>query len=171
MARILGVDPGTGHTGWCIYDTVAKRALDAGQIATPPTFRMRDFERAFGCVTGWDIAAVEKPVGMGPTRPSMVDVGIAFGCIVSFLGHAFELSRLDVCKALASALHGAHPVKGDAGVWDALVMLHGAGSDKRGRTKAGVVLEEPGAIGIATGHARAALAVAVAHFIRCGGAY
>ena len=150
---VLSVDPGV-TSGWCVYNSTAKRVLEAGAF---PDFQLH--------VPGWpgsvDAIAIERPKGQGPTRPAMVDCGYVAGRLVERLSALFglpvvELYRYEIRKRLADLTHGAVPVRNDAGVWAALVLLHGEGSDVKATTK-----REAGAIGLCTGHARAALAVAV----------
>ncbi len=153
---ILAVDPGV-TSGWCVYDSTAKRVLAAGEFwgweLTPYVFE---------ALIGIKFAmAIERPKGQGPTRPQMVDCGYITGRLVQILAYSFrcqvlELYRYEVRKTLANLTHGAVLVRNDAGVWAALVLLHGEGSDVKATTK-----RKAGAIGLATGHARAALAVAV----------
>ena len=150
--KILGIDPGA-TTGWCLYDTETRAVVETG------TFDGFHLPAIPGIQV--DVVAIERPKGQGPTRPAMVDCGYVAGRLVERLSSLFglpvvELYRYEIRKRLAELTHGAVPVRNDAGVWAALVLLHGEGSDVKATTK-----REPGAIGFCTGHARAALAVAV----------
>jgi hypothetical protein len=160
---VLGVDPGA-TTGWVAYDADQKLVLDSGE------FRDAELSAEF---TGWldraDRCVLERPRGQGPTRPQVVECGIVFGMLYEKIQRdVLETSwlyRLTVCQRLTFALHGTITVRNDATAWAALVALHGANSDSKGRTKKGVQIEPPGAIGRAKGHGRAALAVAVASLL------
>ncbi len=163
---ILGIDPGA-TTGWCLYDSGDRHVIASGS------------DRDIGVVAELhhamllehvDDIAIERPKGYGPTRPQVVDCAYVCGWIAATLdAHGFEvheLVRRDVCAILTDAVHGVVRVKNDATAWAALVLLHGEGSDRKLKKRKGVVVEEGGAIGGVTSHARAALAVAVAFALR-----
>lgn len=159
--RILGIDPGA-TTGWCLYDT-------AGHVVDCGTFREADFLAIPGTVFGKvDAAVLERPVAHGPTRPQVVDCAWIAGQLwrdaQGILGRerCHLLTRLDVRQRLTAATHGVARVVNDSTAWAALVLLHGEGSDRKPRTRKGVVVEPGGPLGMVTSHARAALAVAYA---------
>lgn len=160
---VLGLDPGA-TTGWVAYDAVARRVIDSGE------FREHHLPRDLFDIGPREIA-IERPKGYGPTRPQLVDCGIVFGRILGEFEFTtgwvvHELTRHEVCKILTDATHGEVRVRNDSTAWAALVLLHGEGSDRKPKRKKGVVVETGGAIGSVTGHARAALAVAVAWSLR-----
>jgi hypothetical protein len=167
--NILGIDPGA-TSGWCLYDTQHRRAVASGEF---PHFNFNDtpiyhvaHERA--CET----IVIERPRGYGPTRPQLVDCGYVCGRLIERMESVLcadveELVRLDVCKILTAAVHDAIRVRNDATAWAALLLLHGGeGAAKKAKVKKGVTVEPAGSLGIVTGHARAALAVAVAWSLR-----
>jgi hypothetical protein len=178
--NILGIDPGTNKTGWCVYDTLQNAAVAAGEVDNSISLGFHvwcDVLRQM-CVGYFRIehVIIERPVGQGPTRPVMVDCGIVFGRIESACESAFpamdcvSLTRLQVCKALSAPFHGTLHVKNDSTAWAALVALHGGKhAESRGKRKKGVLVEQPGALGVCSGHAKAALAVAVAWHLMNGG--
>lgn len=168
MTLILGIDPGSKTTGWCLYDTkigvngsgeVERANMDA-RLATWRTMA--------------DYIVIEKPVGQGPTRPEMVETGIVAGMLFSTMtmrgdkpSHLPEwITRLEVRKALQAAVHGTIQVRNDASVWAALVAYFGHDSDRKPKRKKGVVIDQGGPLGEVNGHARAALAVALAFWLR-----
>lgn len=170
--NILGIDPGA-TTGWCVYSTETRRAIECGAFCGHDyggtSLDLALHEPGIGAI------AIERPKGYGPTRPQLVDCGYVAGRLVERLARCrsiypsgvLELTRLEVCKALTAAVHGQINVRNDATAWAALLLLHG-GDDagRKARTKKGVEIEPAGALGIVTGHARAALAVAVAWSLR-----
>lgn len=180
--KILGIDPGA-TTGWCLYDSVARCVLDAGQ------FRGHAFDVPARVVARATAIVVERPVAHGATRPQVVDCAYTAGRIVGWLVGGWyptagriggwlvggwypdavhELTRREVCRVLTDACHldTRDRVKNDATAWAALVLLHGEGSDKKPRRRKGEVVDAGGAIGRVTSHERAALAVAVAWSIQ-----
>lgn len=162
---ILGIDPGA-TTGWVVYAVDSKAVIDQGEFpGADCSQEMLTYLENCGYVV------LERPRGQGPTRPQVVECGIVFGMLYQRAlmhpgtRHDLEVTwlyRLDVCKRLTAALHGTISVRNDSTAWAALVALHGDRSDFRGRKKKGAYIEQPGPIGICTGHARAALATAVA---------
>ena len=158
--KVLAIDPGA-TTGWCLYDTDARRVLDAGQfrgadVGMPPA------------VLSAEAAVIERPVAHGPTRPQVVDCAWFAGLLCAWLedrfpGDAHTLTRLEVKQALTAATHGEVHVKNDSTAWAALKLLHGGeGCDRKARKKNGEVIEPAGPIGGVKSHERAALALAVA---------
>lgn len=156
---LLGLDPGA-TTGWCAYDSVGRRVVASGSF---PEDKIADEVRDY--VYGCGAIVIERPVAHGPTRPEVVECarieGMLFGRL-RLVTPTHELTRLQVRQRLQAELHGTIRVVNDATVWAALVLLHGEGSDRKPRRKKGQVTEPGGALGGVTGHARAALAVAVA---------
>jgi hypothetical protein len=159
MTIVLGIDPGA-TTGWCAYDATARRTLASGQfpgheVSAAATLAIGDA----------DCVVIERPKGYGPTRPPVVDCAWVAGRLFervqrNNIDTTHELTRIDVKNALRDATHGEVSVKTDAGVWAALLLLHG-GDDaaKKGGPLHGV-----------KSHERAALAVAVAFWITQGAA-
>lgn len=163
--RILGIDPGA-TSGWCIYrcgDAVV--SVDAaGEFAEDRMLQAIEASR-------WpflDAAVIERPVGQGPTRPQVVDCAWVAGQLWRDMLHMLGsekchfLTRLQIRQVLTSACHGVVRVTNDATAWAALVAMHGDGSDRKPKRKKGVVIDQGGVLGSVTGHARAALAAAVA---------
>lgn len=154
--RILGIDPGQ-TTGWCLYDT-SGFVLECGHaegadLLFPSTYA--------------DAVVIERPKGQGPTRPQVVECGIVYGILLADLSRNMScpvdsLYRYDVRKALTEATHGTVRVVNDATAWAALVALHGPESARKSTIRKGVAQDNGGPLGCVTGHARAALAVAVA---------
>lgn len=172
---ILGIDPGA-TTGWCLYDPTLRRAIECGE------FDGHDYGG-----TAFDLAShgaghsaiesivIERPRGYGAmARPQLIDCGYVCGRMVERLARRdslrpreiHELTRLDVCKALTAAVHGQINVRNDSTAWAALLLLHGDDAGRKAKVKRGVEIAPAGALGIVTGHARAALAVAVAWSLR-----
>ena len=158
--KVLAIDPGA-TTGWCLYDTEARRVLDAGQFEGAESEVSPEAECA-------EVAVIERPVAHGPTRPQVVDCAWFAGLMCAWLedrfpGYAHTLTRLEVKQALTAATHGEVHVKNDATAWAALKLLHGGeGCDRKAKVKKGVELEPAGPIGGVKSHERAALALAVA---------
>ena len=143
--RILGVDPGV-TTGWVIFDTATRTVTDSGEF---PDYHITLTSDA-------DVCVVEKPVGQGPTRPTMVENGITSGIIWERLSYGDNLAkwitRLDVKKTLSEATYREPVVVNDTTVRAAMKVLFGADAFKKGQPLYGV-----------TGtHRLAALAVCVA---------
>lgn len=174
---IIGIDPGA-TTGWCIYDPKSRRAIECGAFAGHDyggtSFDIEANATGPGAITAM---VLERPKGYGPTRPQLVDCGYVAGRLVERLARrdsvrprvVNELTRLEVCKAITAAVHGQINVRNDATAWAALLLLHGGEeAGRKAKHKKGVQIEPPGALGIVTGHARAALAVAVAWSLQQG---
>lgn len=158
---ILGIDPGKA-IGLCLYDSESKavlssevcdaRGVDAALHRLLPSAELIAIERPriYG-VGGREIAdsceqcgwLVRRCGGMAFSAP---ETGLG-GAIVSWGGPVFTLERRAVLRALSDAI--GQSVTKDAGVWQALVALHGEGSGKKGGALHGV-----------KSHAKAALAVA-----------
>ena len=164
---ILGIDPGA-TTGWCLYDPTARRAIECGE------FEGHDYGSALHAPEPGDTIVIERPKGYGAmARPQLIDCGYVCGRLVERLARlalcpctVHELNRLEVCKALTAAVHAQINVRNDATAWAALLLLHGEDAGRKAKVKKGVEVEPAGALGIVTGHARAALAVAVAFAIK-----
>ncbi len=158
--KILGIDPGA-TTGWCSYDSETRTVLDCGHFAGHEVEGLPS-----GALAA--VVAIERPKGYGPTRPQLVDCGYVCGRLVEWAGGCMEmevneLTRLEVCKTLSAAVHGEVNVRTDATAWAALLLLHGGVDAGRKPSKK----HGPGGVlGTVTGHARAALAVAVAYALR-----
>ena len=154
--NILGIDPGA-TTGWCLYDTEAKRVLEAG------SFRGVEYSAEMtSAVAKAQAVAVEKPVAYGPTRPDVVECA----WIAGILWHRFGsevMTRREVKQILTDATNRDVRVVDDASAWAALKLLHGEGSDVKPTKK-----REGGCIGRVTSHERAALALVVAWAIANG---
>lgn len=164
--RVLGIDPGA-TTGWCLYVH-----SDAGAyVESAGTFEQWHGVPSLKLLRT-DYAVIERPKGYGPTRPELVDCGYVCGRIVGEMGRQipymdlYELTRIEVCKTLTEATHGAVRVRNNATAWAALVLLHGEDSDRKPKRKKGVVIDQGGPLGEVSSHARAALAVAVAFALR-----
>ena len=151
--RILGIDPGAA-TGWCIYDSGARRVLACGMF---PEFQVPDdWETGLYHLGTRPRVAMEIPVAHGPTRPEVVRCAYVAGRLFAILNdrcalNVDELTRHEIRRRLQMATHGVVRVANDATVWAALKLLHGDGCDKKGGALHGV-----------KSHARAALAAAVA---------
>ena len=173
--KAIGVDPGR-TIGLCLYDLDARRVIDAcecrfAEDAVDVVHAWRrdndyprvaiEWPRAYG-LAGNDIADACAQAGalywacggrLLPAEPE--DPRIGDTCVVA-------LTRQQVTKRLSQEL--AEQVKGDAGVWSALLTIHGGKgvADKRS-TKAS---PEAGPLSLLAGkpHAKAALAVAWAAF-------
>lgn len=147
--NILGIDPGV-KSGWAIYDSVSRGVVDGGEF---DEFALPEFSHRV------DVAVLERPVGMGPTRPQMVHCGYVAGRLAERMRRfvrSEELTRLQVCQGLTAAMYGQILVRNDATVWAALKHLHGGEqAGKKGGPLFGV-----------KSHGRAALAVAVALSLR-----
>ncbi len=152
--RVLGVDPGM-TTGWVIWDDEARRVIDSGEF--PEHHIPEDMTR------DWDVVVVERPIGQGATRPTMVDCGITSGIIwerLRTLQLSFHdpespiwITRHEVKKRLTRATLKEPTVVNDTTCRQAMRTLFGEDAFKKGKPLYGV-----------TGsHRLAALAVAVAY--------
>lgn len=164
---ILGIDPGA-TTGWCLYDSGDRHVIEWGHFPGHAVAISSMAELA-------GVVVVERLRPHGASFPQVVEAAYTAGRIVERFacsreygceGVVHEVLRDVVRKTLQEATHGAVKVKDDKSVWAALVLLHGEGSDRKPKKRKGVVVEEGGAIGGVTSHARAALAVAVAFALR-----
>lgn len=160
--KILGIDPGA-TTGWCVYDAIPGAVLARGRF---PGWQIDVPSSLYG---GLEAVVVEKPEPHGATYPQVVECAYATGRLVAFLlglcPRVHEVSRRVVRRTLQDAVHGTVRVKDDRTVWDALVMLHGEGCDRKPKVRKGEVVESGGCIGSVSSHERAALAVAVAYHL------
>ncbi len=147
--KILGLDPGE-TSGWCIYDTDTRRVLGCGEF--PSHLLPLDVGDEF------DVAVIERPRGYGPTFPQVVECGYVCGRMVQMFtssdDRCEEMLRYDICRILTDTVHGVVRVKNDATAWAALKLIHGDGCHRK-----------DGPLHKVSGHARAALAVAVAYGI------
>lgn len=158
MTLILGIDPGSKTTGWCLYDT-QNFVRSCGEFQQQEVSDECCMARSTA-----ETVVIEKPVGQGPTRPDMVETGIVAGRLFERwkMPSANWITRLEVRKTLSDVLHGTIQVRNDASVWAALVAYFGHDSDRKPKRKKGVVIDQGGPLGEVKGHARAALAVALA---------
>lgn len=155
---VLGIDPGK-TIGLCLYDTVSASVLAAECCAET------DLDDAIHrLLPRADTVSVERPRMYGVGGNDIADACEQAGWIVRRCGGLLPRKPLhsgahtfgDVCalerRAVTSALSIAtgQQVKGDAGVWAALVALHGGDDCKR----------KGGALHGVASHARQALAVA-----------
>lgn len=155
---VLGIDPGE-TTGWCVYDTEARRVVASGNVQQAQ-LRWRELPY-------FDVVVIERPEGQGATRPQVVDcawwAGQMYGMAVALFYSPIEaLPRRAVVKALSTAVGTS--LKGDAQVWWALCELHG-GTEAARKGKAATKRAPEVTAGPLAGcqsHARAALAVAYA---------
>lgn len=158
---LLGIDPGA-TTGWCAYDTDKRVAIASGCFERDETPRHDPLPWPASTIV------IERPVAHGPTRPEVVECARIEALIFERfrrLRTTHEMTRLQVRQTLQAAVAGTIRVWNDATVWAALKALHGDGCDAKPRRKKGVVVTPGGAIGEVKGHARAALAVAVAWWL------
>ena len=161
---LLGVDPGQ-KTGWCVYDTDARRVVDSGHFDENhiPDPQPESWKHVLA-------VAIERPKGYGPTYPQVVDCAYVCGRLVECLHFVLsvpvqERLRREVYKALGAGLNGEIRIRNDATVWAALKLLHGGeGCDQKAKAsdKKGLGGRVPGPLAGVTSHARQALAVAVA---------
>ena len=161
--RILGIDPGSVTSGWALFDT-------AGFVEASGEFPAEHEDIPESITSRADAIVLERPRGYGPSRPDVVECAIVFGDLRRrFLSEVFpthEMLRKDVCATLTDAVHGVVRVKNDTTAWAALVAYFGDGSDRKPKRKKGVIVEQGGVLGEVKGHARAALAVAVAWWLK-----
>jgi hypothetical protein len=155
---VLGIDPGK-TIGLCLYDTVAARVLAAECCAEPGLD-----DAIHRLLPLADAVSVERPRMYGVGGNDIADACEQAGWIVrrcggllpreslrggaNTFGTVYALERRAVTAALSTAT--GQQVKGDAGVWAALVALHGGDECKR----------KGGALHGVASHARQALAVA-----------
>lgn len=151
---VLGIDPGA-TTGWCLYDTEAKRVVDSG------TFKETDAPSGL-VIRSRDFCVIERPIAHGPTRPQVVDCAWHAGQLAIIM-QAIPMTRREIKLILTEATQRDVVVKDDASAWAALVLLHGEGSGERPTKK-----RLGGCIGRVTTHERAALALVVAWAIQQG---
>lgn len=163
---ILGLDPGA-TTGFCVYDPTSRRAIECGE-----------FEVHHYGGTMFDLLMHEKSTstivieGFGDVHagiyPETVQAAWTGGRLIERIEiqtgkKVEEMTRHEVKKRLHAAIHGEWAVRSSKDVWAALLLLHGGKeAGIKAKTKKGIEIAPAGPIGIVTGHARAALAVAVA---------
>lgn len=168
---LCGVDPGE-RTGWCLYDPDARRVVRA---CTMPVAAQPEDEFFYDSKGRSIHYAIERPKGYGVTYPDVVECGIVFGQLWERLcgNNLFAewMLRREVCTILSDATNGEVRVKNDSTAWAALCLLHGDGADKKPKVKKGVVVEPGGPLAGVRSHERAALAVAVACYIKKGGQF
>ena len=157
MTIIAGIDPGSSPdkatTGWCFYNPETKVAQASGIFG--------EADAPEGLFSQVEVVVIEKPIGYGPTRPTVVAAAIVAGRLyerchlwqmAARSGSVQWMSRREVYKLLTLAVDGVIHVRSDATAWAALLELHGGPTcAKKGGCLYGV-----------RSHARAALAVAVA---------
>ena len=173
IEETCGIDPGE-RTGWCLYDPDARRVVRA---CTMPTnmFPTPEFLDDGTLIRRQVHYAVERPIGYGPTRPQLVECGITFGRLWERLcasnKNAEFMLRREVCTILSDATNGEVRVRNDSTAWAALCLLHGDGADRKAKIKKGQIVEPGGPLAGVRSHERAALAVAVACYIKKGGQF
>lgn len=163
MSSILAIDPGA-TSGWCLYDSDVRRVGAAGEF---PNWQIPS--TLLDCVQPNDLVVVE---GMAEVHAGIYPETVKAARILGRIEERFErvcgctvreITRHEVKRVLFAAVHGSINVRKDRDVWAALLLLHGGeASGAKARVKKGVQVAPPGALGLATGHARAAAAVAVA---------
>lgn len=147
--KILGIDPGE-RSGWAIYDSSKRRVLASGE------FDMASFDGVD--VSGVEHIVIEDIVPYGPSYPEVVTsakVGARLSERLASFCEVTDLERRDVKRILTDATLGEVTVKNDATAWAALRMLFQDLRPRKGTALYGI-----------KGHARAALAVAVAFALR-----
>lgn len=177
--RIVGIDPGK-TVGLCLYDTEQWRAVAAGQCLSAAAVPKQI--AVWSGLFGVDAIAIERPRLYSKGGNEIADTIEQFGALwSSWAGPeaslpcevvavspgayriaqgriAWALERRAVVGELSELL--ACAVKGDAGVWAALVELHGGKgvADNWKKSGSGGL----GALGVLAGlpHAKAAAAVA-----------
>jgi hypothetical protein len=172
--RIIGIDPGK-TVGMVLYDTVEAKVIDAiegkGEGAL---LSIRDFVRDWVDMDKVKAIAIEWPRIYSKAGNDVADTCIQAGMLWWMLGartlpheglnwsyqkgvYLHTVTRQQVVKFLGDTM--GQPVRTDAGVWSALVQLHGGAgvADKRTTKK-----ERGGPLAELIGkpHAKAALAVA-----------
>lgn len=162
---ILGIDPGK-VTGWTLYNEAERRVVACGHFPRHQ-FSTEAWDHVLWSADGKIpvvFESLEQP--RGGIYPAVVLAAIDEGrmreqVLASTGIEPHVISRHDVKRTLSLAVHNEPLVRDDKTTWQALVALHGPGSDQK-RTKD----KQEGCIGLVTGHERAALAVAVAWAIR-----
>ena len=161
---IIAVDPGA-TSGWVEYAEQKRQVVACGIFPRhhmPPEL----LDRVRWLRSPVVFESLEEPRGniYPPVVVAAIDEGRMREIVLAATGIEPQcISRHDVKRTLSLAVHGEPVVKDDKTAWQALVALHGPGSDQK-RTKD----RQEGCIGLVTGHERAALAVAVAWAIRQG---
>ena len=135
---ILGIDPGKA-IGFCLYDTAKRRAVIS--LVCPA----EDIEGAVvRLLPHADLVAIERPRIYQSGGNDIADACEQFGWLLhrcggkvtrkdlgggaSAFGHVAALERRAVTGALSRAM--GQQVQGDAGVWRALMQLHGPDADR-----------------------------------------
>lgn len=163
MTLILGIDPGSKTTGWCLYDSETKRVLESGEFykADKSAAFIRQLARPIEIPANEDflvvIESLEEPrasVYADTVRTAIVE-GMLRERLASVGFQAILLSRHDVKSILTAATLNEVVCRKDKDVWAAIKLMHGDECHRKG-----------GAIYGVKGHARAALAVAVAFWLR-----
>lgn len=165
-STIVAIDPGN-TVGWIIFQPAVRKVLAIGMFPM-------GVEDAFQPPLEWldssvtDIV-IEKPIGQGFTRPTMVETGIISGRLYQSVRKASPVQptwmpRHEVKKILTTATYGEVHVRNDATAWAAIKMMFGDGCDRKGKKKNPT--QEPGIFAGVTSHVRAALALAVAYAYR-----
>ena len=160
--RVLGIDPGK-TIGVCLYDGAVLDAAEFGNVADLRTWLWRSCGPNEPDPMAVDIAALEWPRMYSKGGNDIADTCAQAGWIWCALGGermpieggsvgaVRALTRQDVVGALSRKL--GQQVRGDAGVWAALLDLHGG---------KGIADSKTGPLAALKGkpHAKAALAVA-----------
>ena len=148
--KVFALDPGA-TTGWVIYDTEARRAIESG------CFPGSEWPKQLMALCwGADVRVIERPMGYGATRPQVVDCAWVAGILTGSMRQGglevHEMKRHEIKVILSDATLRDIVVKNDATAWAAILMLHGGEqAAKKGGPLHGV-----------KSHGRAALAAAVA---------
>lgn len=171
MTTILAIDPGK-TSGWVHYDLKSRSPIGYGNFEGHqyPPFVADDAKWADHVV----FEGMER-VHAG-IYPDTVTAAYHLGRMVERMSLALgrpvvEMDRHIVKQILTDATLGSVRVKNDTTAWAAMILMHGEGCDAKGRkgnAKKGIAAVEPGILAGVSGHARAALAVAVAFAIREG---
>lgn len=162
---VLGLDPGA-TTGWCLYDTEAKRVVKCGAFEQWYCAEMADAL----CGVRFEHVVIESIVpARGGIYPQTVEAALIQGHLEEFVENSMlfkpqRITRGDIRKALSAAVHHDPLVVNDKTAWQALVALHGDDSGRKTTKKCG----PGGAIGDVSSHERAALAAVVAWAMHAG---
>ncbi len=153
---ILGVDPGTRESGWCLYDSDAGRPVrgECGHDNNEYVLTIIPFKS--DCVV--DVTVIERPTLYGKGGEALVETVIWAGRFFQAAGYAARfMTRGEVCKHWS--VNGLGKGK-DAIINQKLVDRFG-GID--GKKKAVGTKASPGPLFGVTGHSRQALALAIAY--------
>lgn len=163
--NILGIDPGA-TTGWVLYDTEAKRVVEAGKFLD-----WLHSDECWSALQRSHRVIIESVIpAHGNIFPDTVATALYQGRLEERLSIPVDgrVTRLQVKRTLTEACHREPVVQDDKTVWQALCILHGDGCDAKPKTRKGVEVSPGGSIGCVTTHERAALALVVAWAIREG---